>query len=331
MRGCLVPLARYAFGLCVVAALASCGPRAGLDPAATGSVGQGRRMANGMTSNDLLYVSDDIDVYVYSYPGARLVDTLTNLYAPWGLCSDAAGDVFVSENTGNGEVVEFAHAGTEPIATFADPNVPFGCAVSPATGDLAVTTYAGQSPRTSGSIAIFYAAVIGSAPPRVYHAPHLFFYFFCAYDDSGNLFVAGQTARLEPAVDELSKGKRSFTELMLQGLPKDFHLPGGLSWDGRYLALGDPDHNRIYRLKISGSTARLFGSVKLAEGDQVEEFSIVAFADKSRRGRRLIGPNSLSESVMFWPYPSGGLPTKTIMNIPYLPIGTALSIGAKTK
>jgi hypothetical protein len=333
MRGRFAILVRYMYGLCAAAGLASCVSGTGLDRNAVATLRRESWMAAGATSDDLLYVSNGaFDVYVYSYPVGEPVGMLQGFYAANGLCSDGAGDVFVTENTLNGEIIEYAHGGRQPIATLSDPNIPsfFGCAVSPITGSLAATTYsAWENPRGSGSVAVFSHNAGTSSPPQVYYAPRLFFYFFCTYDDSGNLFVAGQTAHLEPAIDELAKNKRSFTALTLRGLPQGFHLPGGVVWDGKYLALGDPDHSRIYRLKISANTATLAGSVKLAEGDQVEEFTIGP--DKSRPGRQLIGPNSLSGSVMLWPYPAGGLPTGAITNIRYWPTGTALSVGSGAK
>jgi hypothetical protein len=100
--------------------------------------------------------------------------------------------------------------------------------------------------------------------------------------------VAGQTAHLEPAIDELRKGGALFTALTLDGLPGNFRLPGGIVWDGKYLAWGDPDHS------LSAQT--------------------------SSANPRCSGPN-----------PAGGSPTKTIPNIPYLPIGTALSVAPKAR
>jgi sugar lactone lactonase YvrE len=49
---------------------------------------------------DLLYVSDDGNyrVYVYTYPGAKLVGTLDTAYgSPAGMCVDGAGHIFVAE------------------------------------------------------------------------------------------------------------------------------------------------------------------------------------------------------------------------------------------
>jgi hypothetical protein len=88
---------------------------------------------------DLLYVSSSTatgayQVSVFSYPGGRQVGTLS-VSAANGLCSDKVGNVYIVEDP---DVVEYAHGGTYPIATFDDLLFPTnGCAVDPTTGDLA--------------------------------------------------------------------------------------------------------------------------------------------------------------------------------------------------
>ena len=64
----------------------------------------------------MLYVSDTetSDVYVYSYPAGKLMQTLKDFRVPGGECVDAKGDVFVA-NTGDEDVVEFAHGGSKPL------------------------------------------------------------------------------------------------------------------------------------------------------------------------------------------------------------------------
>jgi hypothetical protein len=53
-----------------------------------------------------------------------------------GACADANGDVFIVESL---SINEYAHGGTQPIATLSDPSgYGFGCAVDPTTGNLAV-------------------------------------------------------------------------------------------------------------------------------------------------------------------------------------------------
>lgn len=73
-------------------------------------------------SEDLLYATDlEEGVFVYSYPGARLIGQLT-AYEPFGDCVDDSGNVYIAEAYG---VEEYRHGGSEPIKTF-DPDGGFG-------------------------------------------------------------------------------------------------------------------------------------------------------------------------------------------------------------
>ena len=69
----------------------------------------------------LLYASDSAAdvVNVFSYPRGKLVGTLTGFQTPQGMCVDKAGNVFIT-NSGLGEILEYAHGGTTPIATISN-------------------------------------------------------------------------------------------------------------------------------------------------------------------------------------------------------------------
>ena len=89
----------------------------------------------------MLYASDSSAdlVKVFSYPRGKLVGTLTGFQTPQGMCVDKAGNVFIT-NSGAAQILKYAHGGTTPIATIADPGEhPIGCAISPVNGDLAAT------------------------------------------------------------------------------------------------------------------------------------------------------------------------------------------------
>src|SRR5579863_882459 len=93
-------------------------------------------------SEDLLYASDNTGskVWVFSYPKGKLVGTLTGFYAPMGACVDTAGNVWIV-NWKPAEVIEYAHGGTTRRATLPAGGSPFGCAIDPRTGNLAVVNY----------------------------------------------------------------------------------------------------------------------------------------------------------------------------------------------
>jgi DNA-binding beta-propeller fold protein YncE len=96
-------------------------------------------------SEDLAYVANVYTITAYSYPKGKLVGTLNNFYVPYGECVDAKGDVYITDSR-FGKIYEYAHGGTKPIKTLKDPSYqPYGCAVDPTTGDLAVANYSDSS------------------------------------------------------------------------------------------------------------------------------------------------------------------------------------------
>ncbi len=245
----------------------------------------------------LLYVSSALtdDVYVYSYRDQKLVGTLTGFKLPYGLCADAAGDVWIVDD-GAQQIVEYKHGGTSPIATLGDPGeYPEGCSVDPTTGDLAVTNF--YSASGSGSVSIYAHA---SGEPTTYSDPSITNFRFCGYDDKGNLFADGANNSSQFAFAELRKGSSGLTNITLQ---QKIEWPGGVQWDGKYVAVGDTDAGIIYRIKVAGDKVK--GSTSLAGSDYVNQFWIA--------GKVVVAPSQDGNAgVGFYAYPAGGSPTKTI-------------------
>jgi hypothetical protein len=270
----------------------------------------------GTAQRSLLSVSDTAtnDVYVYSYPKGRFVAALTGFDDPQGLCSDQNGDVFIANASGH-EVLEYAHGGREPIATLYDPpRNPEGCSVDPTTGNLAVTD------NNPGSVAIYEKA---TGKPKYYRDGneyyHLSQYFFCGYDDRGNLFVDGVNYSSSPTFKfaELPSGGKRLVNLNLH---QTIEWPGAVQWDGRYVAVGDASSAVIYRFSINGKRGRLKGTTKLTDADGVNAFWI--------ESGKVIGPNYDGVNVMFWNYPAGGSPAKVVSNPlpqPHHPFGATVS------
>jgi hypothetical protein len=262
------------------------------------------------TIGDVLFISDGSGyVYVYEYPSLTYVTKYAVLDSPSGLCADQVGHVFVPQNAEyfkSGWILELARGYVRPIRMIPDPGAqPLDCAVDPTTQNLAVTSYSGLGPGEPGSVAIFAGFM------RVYTDPDLFFYGFCTYDPTGDLFVDGQDVNLNPVLAELPKDGNALVTLNVQGLPPSFGYPAGLAWSGDSLLLGDLDHDVIYELRLSGTGATVTGSIKLRGGHGVEQFTIF-----DRGGHAtLIGPNSFDTSVGLWPYPRGGKPSRTITGI----------------
>lgn len=309
--------------ICVASAtLAACGGSSSLAPSPFGLAPSGRSAQGDATrgaadsATDLLYVSDTItsDVYVFSYPQGKLVQTLTGLVDPAGECVDKSGDVFVT-NTGASNVLEYAHGGSSPIATLKDPGFfPVGCSVDPTTGNLAVTNFSSSS-STLGDVVIYKRAK--GRPTGHYSDPNVAEVSLCGYDDAGNLFVDGSGP---------SSGAFGFAELPSGGkklkditLDQPITLGGGVQWDGKYVTVGDQSNDTIYQFTISGSSGTKAGFTRLRGATQIFQFWI--------DGSKVVGADAYGGDVGRWKYPAGGRPVKTIGGL-YAPLGVTISPGA---
>ena len=263
-------------------------------------------------SGDLLYVSDTetSDVYVFSYPKGELKGTLTGLLDPAGECVDKKGDVFIT-NTGDNDILEYAHGGTSPLATLDDAGYfPTGCSVDPTTGNLAVTNFT-TTGSGQGDVVIYTHAK--GKPKGNYTDPDIFDMFLCGYDVYGNLFLDGLNQGSAFQFAELRKGGSALTNLTLD---QSIGLPGAVQWDGKHVAVGDQSTNTIYQFSISGKSGKKTGSTALGGAAEVFQFWIA--------GSRVIGPDSSGADVKVWRYPAGGSALKTISGV-YVPLGATVS------
>lgn len=259
-------------------------------------------------SENLLYISNVDSVTVYSYPKGKLVGTLEGFYRPGGECVDPSGNVYIANLD---TFLEYKHGGKKPIKTLTMQGYDaVDCSVDSTTGDLASTW--NQSASSENYVAVYKDA---SGAPTLYGLNHDFIYY-CGYDNQGNLFADGQVGYMSSAavLVELPRGGNKLNSITLN---QSFSHVGALQWDGKYLAMGDDDAEKVYRLAIAGSSATVEGTVTLAGTDAVYQWWI----DR----KRLIGPNGLQNSASFWGYPSGGSPTKTITQGITAPYGATVS------
>ncbi|MGP8101148.1 MAG: YncE family protein [Candidatus Cybelea sp.] len=273
-------------------------PRAELSrPSAQRRIKPGSWIAPDAKSKKLLYVSSALtdDVYVYSYSNQKLVGTLTGFKQPYGLCAGKTGDVWIVDD-GAQQIVEYKHGGTSPIATLSDSGeYPEGCSVDPATGNLAVRNF--YSTSGNGSVSIYAHA---SGEPQTYSDPSIANFRFCGYDDKGNLFADGANNSSEFAFAELRKGGSGLTGITMQ---QKIEWPGGVQWDGKYVAVGDTDADIIYR--TDGAGGKVKGSATLGNSDYVNQFWIA--------GKTVVAPSQDGNAgVGIYAYPAGGAPSKTI-------------------
>lgn len=255
---------------------------------------------------DLLYLSDGSSgsVLVYSYPKAKLVGKLIPFNSPAGMCPDGNGDVWIT-NFDGGSIVEYAHGGTDPISTLEVPNIyPQDCSIDPTTGNLAVVGYGPEKPNVPGRIFVYAGA---GGTPKVYRV-RFGETSFCGYDNKGNLFVDGFGYNEQPsfAFGEIPKGGSKFKRISLH---YSIGWPGPVQWDGKYVTVGDDDSDYINRYEIRGNRAVQVGGNITLDGMYVNAAWIhgskVVVTDRG---------NSVSQ-VLFYDYPDGGQPIRTIGNI----------------
>jgi hypothetical protein len=281
----------------------------------------------------LLYISDveTSSVFVYDYSsGTEVGDLTTDIDEPYGQCVDKKGDVYIS-SFGRSETVEFAHGGSTPIAEFSSSGgYPVGCAVD-RQGDLAVANLYS----TSGLATLFIWSH-GEGTPTKYQDSDCLNMYPPGYDDNGNVIVEcvyNPNSYNISVVCALLKGATSLTTLSFN---QSIGFASGTMWDGKYIALGDQDHDNmgepaIYQASLSGSTLTLEGTTLLegtCGGDVVQPFVLGQKNTpvNKKQGKLLIGVSrNCIDTIPFWHYPAGGDPFKTITG-PALPYGQSVSI-----
>ncbi len=286
------------------------------------------------SADDLLYVSDQSELYgnavdVFSLPQAKFVGhlSLDSSEILEGLCSDGAGNVWILGWTTNGQAFydKYAHGGANPIGSIIASGIPNGCAVDAKTGDLAVANFVDYSVgRSAGDLAV-YAGGQGQATD--YDGNTIKHYYYCAYDDKGNLFADGDNS----AFNELPKGSSSVRNLYL-----DHKItPGSLQWDGKYISVvalgGSKGPTRLDRLTFSGSNGQIAGTTILKTPGNYGTYLTVQFAvgDGS-----IVGPGGgdggPARRLYVWPYPAGGMAKRSVTEGSYPNFyGVAFSAAAK--
>ncbi len=286
-------LSRYALSSCVAAAmLAGCGgsqPPIGAPAmpqsraiAQDGARGKSWMLADAKNS-DLYYLADEYSVVVFNYAGKR-VGAIEQLISP-GVCSDSHGDVWI---TSQGAISEYAHGGTTPIAELTAPPSyqTVSCAVNPTTNDLAVTL-------SPNGVAIFPNA---SGEPQTYVSSERVEFAYCAYDGGGNLYVDGRHSHHEGLLEELPRGGNWRIPL---NIGKKLDGPGGLQWDGQFLAVGDERSNVVYQVAIESGFGTIESTLRFPVWRRHQNYQfwihngVIAFM----YSRLYYG---------FWNYPAGG-------------------------
>jgi hypothetical protein len=245
----------------------------------------------------LIYAAGDESSFVFSLPRGRLRHQLKA--TGFSACSDRHGNVFFTQVR---DVAEYRHGAKEPFATFQFGGTVYSCSVNPVNHDLAVVVFCihgcGQEivilPHDGGDRRRFHVASLTSL-------------LYCAYDDRGNLFVDGYNGT-RFGLAELRKGTRDFVAITLKDR---IDFGAALQWDGEYLAVERREHPIIFRLAISGSSARVAGRTRL-------EYIGYRAMQSWISGGILAVPsapyNKRAIEIFLYDYPAGGKPTKIIQN-----------------
>lgn len=288
-----------------------------------------------------LYVGDwaTNDVDVYKYPGGSSLGTLTGFSEPYGMCVDRRGDIFIT-NFGAGDLAEYRHGGTAPIDVFSSGGEPIGCSIS-AKGDVAVTSF------DPGEVTVYPGGNNGN--PKTYSNPYCALLWTMGYDPAGNLIGVGETSSGGIVYCGVVGSPPTMAILPSKGLKTYF--PGGTTYDGRFIALGDQEAGGAY---LTGVLPAVYsgGILKAAAAEVVFSDSCYGnYADDVNpfftnasgrlgnitplnRGRAkwMVGPNlwcndAGTSAVNTWSYPAGGLPSSTLASPPSEPYGAAVSVG----
>ena len=271
-------------------------------------------MSPDATGSDLLYASDEsrgeVDVYSYATPNRQLKGRLEGFNTPMGDCSDASGNVYITDFIA-AAVLEYARGAERSKRRLNVKGYPIGCSVDPASGNLAVSAFEDADQSTgSGGVWIYPN---GSGSPELYTDPNLTFYWPPGYDNHGNLFVEGNSPNA-PTLDELPKGGRSFTEISLSGA--SIASPGGAMWDGSEVAVTDQAYQggsttAIYRVRISGSSGTVTSITQLTDSCNASGGTDVAAP--WIMGETVVGGNlDCTFRLDYWNYARGGHPTKWV-------------------
>jgi hypothetical protein len=250
----------------------------------------------------LLYAvsSEDPQVTIFSFPAGREIDEISLSSLGTASCLGASGAVWIT-SPGGADVVqasEYAHGATKPeMQLNANADGAQGCAQDPTTRDLAVASSSGADP----SLVIFPDAP--KFPPVYYRPVFDGEYEFCAYDENGDLFVDGFGGPRGTFLIELKKGSKKFLRIVPD---RKIETTGKLQWFKGDLLVADGSDTSIYRMQISGTTAKtvstttLEGAANLSYGYALYNGTVVAKPVKNTGGF----------SFDYWNYPAGGQPKK---------------------
>ncbi len=263
--------------------------------------------ASGQTN--LLYVSNATNVTVYTYNDGNdiaQVGTLTGFTSPQGMCTDNAGDVWITDYESR-NIYEYAHGGSAPIATItAKLGLPYACAVDNATGNLAVSYEHPYGHFRSYAEVVVYPH--GNTPGKSY-GPKTNFYraYFLTYDDKSNLYATGIACGYSDCyragyvhLFKLVPGQSTFRPV--QG-PARQSAPSAIVWVNPSFLMGNGHSGNggaeALKVQVAGNKSTVVGKVPFAQ-----TFLTYGF---SRRADLVIVPDYAANAVQIYRLSDGSL------------------------
>jgi hypothetical protein len=279
----------------------------------------------------VLFVSDasTLDVYMYELPSLKVVGTITGFSQPQGECSNSKGDVWVTDTNAQ-KIYELSHLGRLENTLSDSDGYPVGCAWDPKSGNVAVMNIFDLLGK-QGEVLVYPP---GSKQPTSYVNAHQYYYDFGGYDGSGDLFFDGRSEGGAFMLSELPDGSKAAQTIKVSG--GRIYFPGmvQMSTASSSLLVGDQECGGasaacIDQLTISGTTAKIAGSVKLedAKGDAVCDLVQGVEANGEIAGSDWEFCGYTASTTDLWAYPSGGEPSAGNDSTDTTPVGAALSSG----
>jgi hypothetical protein len=276
----------------------------------------------------LFFSSDygNAQINVYAMPSMTLKATLTGFSGPQGMCSDSGGNVYVA-NTNYTEVLKLSRTGSV-LATYSDTyGYPVGCAVDPATGNLAVSDIFGFS--GAGQVLVYTSP---SSSPTVLSNPSQYFYYFVGYGPGSSLWVSGRNSYGTYMLSGC--GSSSCSTIPLSG--GTVYFPGAVQWDntrGDWVVFDQLCNgtNASCSYPVSGSgvlgTATVYNNYNGSGACDMVQGTIAAHGMKYVAGGDYEYCGAASSTAGRWAYTAGGNPTNyaTGSNNYFEPIGAAIS------
>jgi hypothetical protein len=291
----------------------------------------GDNAAKGLRQRDLLYVANsDGTVNVYRYWQRTLAGVLTNFSKPRGMCADAAGNVYITDAQAQ-KIYEYSHGGKKPINVVDDsPYQPYGCAVNPLNGDLAVANSANGS-SIAGNLAIYPH---GGGEPKTYTPTHAGHFINCAYDDRGDLFANDRSLYSYPyfSVSSFYYLPKHGTKLIEEDLSEPYFSYGwpyvySIAYDGKYWVVTVNGGLLLYKINVQ---AKYEGTIRFSQ-PYLALYDVAIYRKTPKReGTQIVGTTSSYKTspVVYWNYPSGGRAIGTVTKDLDDPVSLAISLGS---